>query len=437
MRDAPKVVVLDDDPTGTQTVSGVPVLTAWDTDTLAAELGSGLPGFFVLTNTRALLEEKARALNAEIGTNLVAARERTDRSFVVISRSDSTLRGHFPAEVEALATSIGLAKAPVLLCPYFEAGGRITRGDIHYVRDGAHLVPVGETEFARDATFGFSFSDLKQWVEEKTGGRFPASEVNTISLEEIRTGGVETVTQRLEGLLPGSVCILNCERPGDLDILVAAALRAEEEGCAFMYRSAAQFAAARMGITPRPLLSSADLSLPPPPCPGTLVVVGSYVEKSTLQLEALLAGGEVMPVEISIAALLSSHGREAEIDRVARASDAVLATGRDVAVYTSREHVFAGDLTTGNRISQALVSVVRQITTRPRCLIAKGGITSSDIATKALGVRRAMVLGQIGPGVPVWRMEQESRWPGALYVVFPGNVGTVETLADICRGLRV
>jgi uncharacterized protein YgbK (DUF1537 family) len=62
-------------------------------------------------------------------------------------------------------------------------------------------------------------------------------------------------------------------------------------------------------------------------------------------------------------------------------------------------------------------------------LIAKGGITSSDIATKSLKVKLAMVAGSILPGVPVWKLGEESLFPGMHYVIFPGNVGGDDALS--------
>jgi uncharacterized protein YgbK (DUF1537 family) len=97
--DRRKIVVLDDDPTGTQTIHGLPVITGWSVDTLAAELKNEQPVFYILTNSRSYTLPIARQMNAEIGHNLTAAAAQAHREFVVISRSDSTLRGHFPGEV--------------------------------------------------------------------------------------------------------------------------------------------------------------------------------------------------------------------------------------------------------------------------------------------------------------------------------------------------
>ncbi|MFY7951894.1 MAG: four-carbon acid sugar kinase family protein, partial [Armatimonadaceae bacterium] len=100
---APKPFVLDDDPTGTQSVHGVPVLTRWDTDALENELRDPSPACFLLTNSRALPEAEAVRIARETGEMLARASSNTGIPFTVVSRSDSTLRGHFPAEVDALA----------------------------------------------------------------------------------------------------------------------------------------------------------------------------------------------------------------------------------------------------------------------------------------------------------------------------------------------
>ena len=80
------------------------------------------------------------------------------------------------------------------------------------------------------------------------------------------------------------------------------------------------------------------------------------------------------------------------------------------------------------KISDGVQSLVAGLDVTPAFVLAKGGITSSDVGTKALRVRRARVLGQLQPGVPVWRTGPESRFPGTPYVIFPGNTGGPDTL---------
>lgn len=437
-----KVVVLDDDPTGTQTVHDVPVLTEWPVERLAAELRSDAPAVYLLTNSRSLPLAAAQALNAEIGANLRAAAEQAGRDFVVASRSDSTLRGHFPGEVQALAGALaagdGRGFDAWLIAPFFPEGGRYTAGDVHYVAGGELLTPAGQTEFARDKAFGYRASNLREWVAEKTGGEVAAEQVATITLEDLRQGGPGHVGAKLLSLPRGTVCVANAASYRDLEVLVLGLLEAESMGWRCLYRTAASFVRVRAGIAPRALLQPADLHLPENG--AGLVVAGSYVPKTTAQIEALLHDTAAAPVEVPVERLLDETARPAEIERAAQAVNEHLAAGRDAALFTSRALVSTDDaeqnLAIGRVVSSSLVEIVRRLAVRPRYLLAKGGITSSDIATEALEIRRAQVLGQILPGVPVWQTGAESRHPGLAYIVFPGNVGEADALAKVVNALH-
>lgn len=431
------LVVLDDDPTGTQTVHDVPVLTEWSTDLLQAELERERPAFYVLTNSRSLPLAEARSLNAAIGHNLLAASRAAGRNVAVVSRSDSTLRGHFPGELEALADAMQNEADAWIIAPFFLEGGRYTIGDIHYVAEGDSLVPAGRTEFARDAAFGYRASNLCQWVEEKTHGRIRAADVASVSLDDVRRGGPQKIARDLARLPRGGVCVVNAVSYRDLEVFVLGLLDAEAAGRRFLYRTAASFVRVRAGIAPRPLLSAADLRVQG--SAGVLFVVGSYVPRTTGQLEPLLHDANTAAVEVRVPDLLTAERRSDEIKRVVEQMNRHLGQGRDTVVYTSRQLTTASDpeqsLSIGRQISSALVTVVHGLEVRPRYLLAKGGITSSDLATKALGVKRANVPGQILPGVPVWQLGSESRFPGLAYIVFPGNVGGPDALTKIARTL--
>jgi uncharacterized protein YgbK (DUF1537 family) len=432
-----KVVVLDDDPTGTQTVHNTPVLTEWSMETIESEFHKDCPVFYILTNSRSLPLPAARALNTEIGRNLAEAGKRVNRNFVVVSRSDSTLRGHFPGEVEALASGLGTNFDGWIVIPFFLEGGRYTVGDTHYVEEKGWLVPAAETEFARDSVFGYGSSNLRDWVEEKTDRRVPSEQVASISIEDLRMGGPAAVTERLAALQGSKICVVNAAGYRDVEVFVKGLLDAEAQGRRFLYRSAASFVRVRAGVSARPLLSSADLDMPS--CGGGLTLVGSYVPKTTRQIEKLLALPQVTGIEMNVEAILDGSRRAVEIDRVCTSAEPLLQSGGHVVIYTSRRLITAGqaegDLSIGNRVSEALITTLRRLTASLRYLIAKGGITSSDVATKGLNVRRALVLGQILPGVPVWRLGPESRHAGIPYVVFPGNVGGDDALADTVKSL--
>ena len=431
---AAKVVVLDDDPTGTQTVYDVPVLTTWAVEDLARELSAPGAVFYILTNSRSLPLPAAQQLNAEIGHALVQASAQSGRAFTVVSRSDSTLRGHYPGETDALAAAVGMEDAATLIIPYFREGGRLTIHDVHYVAEGAQLVPAAQTPFAQDAAFGYRASNLRAWVAEKSAGQIAPEQVASISLDELRVGGPDVVQARLGSLAAGQVCVVNAAELRDMEVLVTALLDLEAStGRRFIYRTAASFVQIRAGLATRPLLTVDDMGLAGNG--GGLFVVGSYVPKTTMQVQALLAQPGIVPVEVEVTQLLEADSRAKAIADAQVATDQAMATGQDVVLYTSRGlvtgHDAASSLAIGQQVSSALVAIVAGLSVTPRFLVAKGGITSSDLATQALRVRRALVMGQIIPGVPVWRTGGESRLPGLAYVVFPGNVGGDDALVVV------
>ena len=431
------VVVLDDDPTGTQTVYDLSVYTRWDVETLAGALRADATGFFILTNSRSLPEREAVALNTEIARHLRAASARVGRPFTIISRSDSTLRGHFPAETDAL---IGLppegSPAPqIVLAPFFAEGKRITVDDVHWVHDGTTAVPVGATEFARDATFGFAASDLRDWAAEKSGGRWTRDDVAALPLATVRQGAEAVAAWFMATAQP--VIAINSAEDGDMAAAVLGMIRAEATGRRYLCRTAAAFVRARFGLPRRPLLAPAAMVRGAGP---GLVVVGSYVPRSSAQLEHARALPTARAIEVPAEALLDARRDGAIRTAIAGVNDA-WAQGADAVLFTSRTLLQdkadeAANLRVGQQISSALVAIVRGLEREPAWLIAKGGITSSDMATEALGIRHATVLGALIPGVPVWRAVDSDRWPTVPLVIFPGNVGTEDDLARAMRALH-
>lgn len=416
------LIVLDDDPTGTQTVRDVPVLTDWSEPSLRSLFDDGEPVAYVLTNSRAFRADRASTIASEIGTRLRSVAG--TRPFRVVSRSDSTLRGHFPAEVDALAASLGWDTAPVLLAPYFGEGGRITVGDVHYLLRRDDWLPVAETEFARDPVFGYAESNLVEWARARTRGDRP---VTSLSLELVRAGGPDAVEARLRSLAPRTVCVVNAAADRDLEVVVAAAQRIETP---LLVRSAASWVRIAAGQPRAGLLTADELEIGGG---AGLVVVGSHVPLTTRQLDALRAAppAPLAWLELDVPELLANR----TVD-LASAIDEALSAGRTAVLATSRERAGGDQLAIGERVSTALVETVRALRIRPAWLLAKGGITSSDMATQALDVRWARVLGQLVPGVPVWRCADESRWPGLALVVFPGNVGDDGALREAVARLQ-
>jgi len=436
-----KVVVLDDDPTGTQTVHDLPVLTEWTLEALDAAWDEAETTFYVLTNSRRYPLEEAAAMNREIGRNLAAVARARGVEPIVVSRSDSTLRGHYPGEVSALCQTLeaelGIRYDGVVIVPFFLEGGRFTIDDIHWVQTGAELTPAAQTEFARDPTFGYDHSNLREWIAEKTGGQVPADTVTSIGLRDIREGGPDSVTNLLAQVEDRRVIVVNAATYRDVEILVWGLMQAENQGRRFLFRTAASFVKVRGGVPDREFLTAEEVR---PTVQGGevggLTLVGSYVRRTTEQLSATLEMDSAVGLELRVPRVLNGRSRAGEIERVLNQVERGLRQGHEVVLYTSRELVIPPgmpQLYAAHQVSEALVEVLRRLPVRPAYLIGKGGITSSDLATDGLGVRKAQVLGQIVPGVPVWRLGPESKYPGLPYVVFPGNVGGPDALAQTIR----
>lgn len=429
------IIVLDDDPTGTQTVHDVPVLTDWSTDVLVKEFEKGSPLFYILTNSRSLTEAASRQLTQEIGQQIKIAAQKTNTRFWVISRSDSTLRGHYPAEINALQSSLKLDHTVQFIIPAFFEGGRYTINNIHYVAQDEQLIPAAQTIYAKDHVFAYTSSNMVDWVLEKNQGKIDKAQISTISISALRNSSTQALTQKINALAPHSVCIVNAADYADLNAFSAAVSAASIQP---IFRTAASFVASIAGLAPKPLLAKQDLVQNRKN--GGLVIVGSYVDTTTRQLQHLLdANPSIATIEIDIPKILRLSDTETFTTQIAQEIDQTLVSGRSIILYTSRDLVSAQTKLEkqhiGQKVSKIITDIIQQIQIQPSFLLTKGGITSSDIATQGLGIKRAMVLGQVIKGVPVWQLGSETKFPNSIQIIFPGNVGQDSSLADIVNKL--
>lgn len=448
-----RLVVLDDDPTGTQTVAGIPVITAWTEDEIRWAVEQPTNGFYILTNTRSLEPAAAADRNRQVLASLAPVARRRGLDVSLVSRGDSTLRGHFPLETDVLAEGydrlFGRAVDAVALIPAYIDAGRLTVDSTHWVKTAAGYIQAGDSEFAADPAFGYAASDLSAFVAEKTHGRWRADQVERITLADLREGGVDAVAARLEALRGGHPVVVDAVTDGDLRVFALAAMAAERRGATLLYRVGPSFVRNRLGQDAHPPISDVELSAllrapqaagAAPRAVGGLVIVGSYVGLSTRQLDGLLAGGGFSHHTLDVPELLRTDRPDDVLNRIAEQVVAELQRG-DVIVSTSRR-LIAGEsavesLDTHSRVSSGLVDIVRRITSRtsPRWIVAKGGITSSDVATHALGIRRAWVRGTLLPGiVSLW--QPVGTRSDAPYVVFAGNVGGDDSLTQVVGRLR-
>jgi uncharacterized protein YgbK (DUF1537 family) len=462
--EVPRVlVVLDDDPTGTQSVADLPVLTRWEVADFAWAFAQGKPAVYVLTNTRSLDPAEAAARNEEVVRNaLTAASSGLRLGFV--SRSDSTLRGHYPLEPDVIAATVAAVSGEktdgVVLVPAFPDAGRLTIGGVHYMRGTGDaqgtLVPVSETEFAKDATFGFSTSVMADYVAEKSQGRFPADSVIVLDLNIIRAGAsaqdpaisAKAIADAIEPATDSTPIVADIVTENDFRALALGLEEAERRGKKLLYRVGPPFVRGRIGQEIRTALTAVEAYAGNTPSEaGGLIVVGSHVGLTTRQLNVLTAEhSSARIIEIDVEKLLAAETETAELEAQAHLDqtvDAVVDALRagDVIVHTSRLLIKTDDpaesLRIARTVSAAVVDVVNRTlkTFPPRFVIAKGGITSSDVAAHGLEIRHAIVRGPMLPGIVSLWEPVDGPAKGIPYIVFAGNVGDDDSLAQVTRKL--
>lgn len=433
----PKIIVLDDDPTGSQTVHSCLLLMHWDVDTLRQGLRDESPIFFVLTNTRALSPAAAEAVTREVCQNLKQAIALEGvQEFLVVSRSDSTLRGHYPIETDVMAAELGPFDAHFLVPAFFE-GGRITRDSRHYLVVNGEPVPVHETEFAKDSVFGYSTSYLPDYVAEKTDGGIVAQDVERFTLSDIRGGCLDRLMA-----LKGNVCgVVDGETQADLDRFAQDLLTAAAQGKRFLFRSAASILTALAALPPQPIDADHMASYVRDGKPGA-IIVGSHVQKTTEQLEHLLQAPGVMGLEVNVAELRDGDEdtREILLFNLIKQITTAHRDGLVPVIYTSRQELsfdtVQARLDFGIEVSRLLMDVIQKLPLDIGFLISKGGITSNDTLSTGLSLTTARLLGQILPGVSVVRTPADHpQFPNLPVVLFPGNVGDATALATAYQRL--
>ncbi|NSG91994.1 hydroxyacid dehydrogenase [Blautia faecis] len=439
-----KLVVLDDDPTGVQTVHDVSVYTDWEEESIRKGFEEKEAMFFILTNSRSFSVEKTTKVHQDIAARVAKVARELGQDFMIISRGDSTLRGHYPLETQLLADGLtkneGVVIDGEIICPFFPEGGRYTMDNIHYVKEQENLVPAGMTEFAKDKTFGYKSSDLTEYVEEKTEGKYHKEDCITISLDELNALDVQGIKDKLMSAQNMAKIIVNAVSYADLKVFCAALVLAMKAGKHYMARTAAAFTKVMGRISDQPLLGRAQLEGDTKN--GGIVLIGSHVKKTTDQLNCLKElDGQADFMEFQVNTVFEENGLEKEVEGTVKAAEEKILSGRTVVIYTSRQLLAPENMTPEEKlhisvkISNAVTSIIGKLSVKPKFIIAKGGITSSDVGTKALRVKKARVMGQVKKGIPVWMTGEESKFPGMPYIIFPGNVGEVSTLKEIVEEL--
>ena len=449
-----KVVVIDDDPTGSQTVHSCPLLLRWDVETLRQGLRHPSPLLFLLADTRALTPVAAAERNRSIAAALDQALQQEGLArdqVILVSRGDSTLRGHGVLEPVVLEECFGPFDATFHV-PAFLEGGRTTVNGVHLL----HGEPVHTSPFAQDRLFGFSSSDLACWLEEKSDGAIAAASVQRISgrdLDAACAAGLPLLIDRLRCLHGNASVVVDAERQEQLTAL-AAAVRTLQGEKRFLFRSAASMVKALADPGPPPLDPEglAALRRQDPggkPLPG-LVMVGSHVPLADAQLQELLADGRCTGLELPVAriARVLEGGTPdlllADLEREwGEHLQACLARRCTPVLFTSRGELTFGDgassqrrrLQFGLELAQLTARLVAALAPQLGYVISKGGITTGTLLAEGLDLEAVQLEGQLLPGLSLVRplVPGGLPWDGLPIVTFPGNLGDARTLADAWR----
>jgi uncharacterized protein YgbK (DUF1537 family) len=479
-----KIIVLDDDPTGSQTVHSCPLLLRWTPQALAAGLAHPSPLLFLLANSRGLAApeaaERVRQICKALTAALAAARQAgvIDR-WLLLSRGDSTLRGHFPLESELLQAELGPFDA-TLLVPAFLPGGRTTVAGEHRL----HGQPVHTSAFAQDRQFGYSTSYLPAWVEQKSGGRWPAQQVQRIDLAELdaaaaelagqqltapqqaaevseqklalpepAAGGYGLLLRRLAGFANNVCVVVDGERPEQLSALAAAVRQLTAPTAAapwgrprrLLAQCAASWIEALAALPPQPLGRQGLVGLrrrnsAGAPLPG-LVLVGSHVPLADSQLERLLAQPACAGVELEVALvaeLLAAPEPGPKLAALAADLAAqlqrLLVPGQTPVLFTSRGEFSCRDAAERWALGEALATLMGRLAGRLApglgYLISKGGITSHTLLADGLALDRVELQGQLLPGLSLVLTPAEAAVAGLPVLTMPGNLGDADSLVQ-------
>ena len=426
-----KIIVLDDDPTGSQTVHSCLLLMEWDIETIRLGLRDKSSILFIITNTRALISEEAKKITQQVCHNLKIALENENITrFLIYSHFDSTLRGHYPLEIEIISNNFGGFDSHFFI-PAFLEGGRKTINSIQYLDDRVDLDPVHRTEFAKDSVFNYSHSYLPYYIEEKTKKLLKATDVGRLLLKDIRKGSLN----KLMDLNSNRCIVVDAEHQSDLNYFAKDLQTAVNLGKKFLLCGAASMLTSLAKIGKQPLENKNIQEYKYKNNPG-IILVGSYSKKTTEQLNDLLQQNNVLGLEINLKKLQDYLDNQSRfLTKFLDQIKTIHNSGKTVVIYTSRQQITFTSLEEKSNFEKLIFLLLTKITqnlpSNISFLISKGGTTSNNFLRTTLKLKSIRLLGQILPGCSIVKTsENNTLFPGLLILLFPGNVGDVKTLTN-------
>ena len=440
-----KIIIFDDDPTGSQTVYGCPLLLDWDEQTLEKAFKHPSPLIFILANTRSLssvlAENKIREICAYIKKFFLGKGYDKD-DFFYISRGDSTLRGHGVLEPEIIAEELGPFQATFHIPAFFE-GGRTTENGIHYLNG----MPVHKSDFGRDKIFGYSTSNLAKWIEAKSFGKIQSKNILHLKIKQLEMAldnetGFKSLLSFLHKLDNNVSVVVDAKSPHHLEVL-SNAIKIISKEKKFLFRTAASFINSLSGlktntkrISDLVSLKSKDINLQYKP---GLIMVGSHVQLATDQLSLLLQDNSCEGLEIPVGKLADIFALndcqqeifELEVILLSKISN-ILDNKKIPVLFTTREEMkFSSNairMQFGLELAEFMAILAGKMVNNLGYIISKGGITTQLLLKKGLNFNQVILKGQILPGLS---LVQSTSDPNNLPVItFPGNLGNSKTLLE-------
>ncbi len=438
-----KIIVIDDDPTGSQAVYGCPLLLKWDEKTLLKGLAYPSPLLFILANTRSMEEDSVKKTINEISYSIRKAIQKQNlllEEIFFVSRGDSTLRGHGFLEPKLINERLGPFDATFHI-PAFLEGCRTTVNGIHLLNG----IPVHMTPFAKDSLFGYSTSKLDVWLQEKSKGKINSKDVLRLDVNLLNSAnesnfGRKKLSDWLLKLTGNQPVVVDVDKQQHIQRL-GIAFRGLIGKKRFLFRSAASLIAGLADLSQNPLtpFSLSQLRLKDRmgiPKPG-LVLVGSHVKLADDQLTNLLQEKSCIGIEISvekIAEIGNDFSRKNLLlefeERLLKKINHILMLGKTPVLYTSRTQLeFESPIDRvdfGNQLAEILATTVAKLSTKLGYIISKGGITTNTLLAVGLDLDLVHLKGQLLPGLSVvLPVGSLNKLP---IITFPGNLGDAQTL---------
>lgn len=396
----PQVVIIADDLTGAADATGYFAATGL-TSLVRVEPGECLPADVVSisTNSRDLVEGEA-VLRTRRAASTVRVPSGSGYCRWVLTKIDSTLRGHPGAELAAVMAELGEDRA--LVAPAFPAQGRTTL----YGRQLVDGIPLDPTS----VTTGIRSADLMQVFRP----HFPHHRVDRISLEAVCAGPAR-VAELLSQAEPG-VLIADATSSAHLETL---ARGAAESRVRILCGSAGLARALGRALGLRPLFTS-----PPQPRAGpgpVLVVASSRHPTTTNQVrEGARLGAAVVQVAPGQPA-----GSPAVVDDAVGQAKRWLAHGRDVILTTVDSD---GPVANCPHVAERLAAVARAVVSGSAVggLVLTGGDTALA-AIRALESSTIRLYGEVEPGIP-WGVLWDGPHRGLPVVTKAGGFGANDAL---------